>query len=297
MNLSKKLILFFSILITNLANATIYGDDSFTELYEVASPEVQQVASAVAVLIRQNSIKSDFSLRSRTLEMANVCLSERFVEQPVTGFCTGTLISPTHILTASHCYNGIESICATAKWVFNYKFSQTTSENIQLHPDDVYGCKSIVQGHYVNNFDYKIIELDRPVFNIEPAEVQYDPLDDQDKEFYSVTSPRGLPLKFSTGNLRSNQEPNYFVSNLDLKRGSSGGPVFSAKTHRLVGIVAQGDIDYVLNEDKFCNAYNICDEDGCRGEYATRVSQIPDLEAIVNQGFDEFAETYPNIGF
>ncbi len=92
---------------------------------------------------------------------------------------------------------------------------------------------------------------------------------------YSIHSPRGLPLKYSTGRVRETSGENSFVTTLDLLRGSSGAPVFDARTHKVIGLVANGDVDYELLMEPFCNVFKRCGEHECRGETLTRTSQIP----------------------
>lgn len=280
------------------AKATIYGENDLQDIYDVRDPAIQKLSESVAVLIHKNNIKPDGQFSSRQLTDAMVCTNEPFVSQPVTGTCTGTLISPKHILTASHCYNGIQSVCATSKWVFDYKFKDSNQEILSTSYDKIYSCKKIVQSSYLNNLDYLVIELDRSVQGVQPIEVDFEPLEKQfgtdirpqSVDFFSITSPRGLPLKYSKGHLRSNNDLNHFVTNIDLMRGSSGGPVFNAKNNKLAGIVAQGDHDYELQDEPFCNKFYTCTEDGCRGEYATRVSQIPNLKEIIEEGYNESLE-------
>jgi V8-like Glu-specific endopeptidase len=290
---------FFYFLILNFllsfnAQATIYGAEDFYEIFEVPNIQVQQLAESVAVLVKKNAINSDLSFRSRDLKQSMVCENEKFTNQQVLSQCTGTLISPKHILSASHCYSGLDSVCQDSKWVFDYKFKQTPHEQLVTSSDKIYSCKKIVKGSYSNNLDYVIIELDRFVTGVQPINVDYEKLKNQKDELFAITAPRGLPLKYSSGTLRSNIESNHFVTNIDLMRGSSGGPIFNSLNGKLVGVVAQGDHDYELQEAPFCNAFHRCEEAGCMGEYATRVSQIPELKDIIESGHSEFSNFLNN---
>lgn len=57
---------------------------------------------------------------------------------------------------------------------------------------------------------------------------------------YALGHPLGLPLKLSAGARILSVEDGTFRADLDTYTGSSGGPVFDADTHALVGIVVEG---------------------------------------------------------
>jgi hypothetical protein len=73
------------------------------------------------------------------------------------GFCTGTLITPTHVLTAGHCAEVIEG---------------PTSGTFQLG-DQIYGTANVVIHPDYNFFtlanDIAILQLDEPVLDVEPS--------------------------------------------------------------------------------------------------------------------------------
>ena len=65
-------------------------------------------ADATVVLMSPSDIDlsnpDDVQLDPDTLEeYATLCADERFVHQPVPGWCSGTLIGPDLVLTAGHC--------------------------------------------------------------------------------------------------------------------------------------------------------------------------------------------------
>lgn len=57
---------------------------------------------------------------------------------------------------------------------------------------------------------------------------------------YALGHPLGLPLKLSAGARILSVEGGTFRADLDTYTGSSGGPVFDADTHALLGIVVEG---------------------------------------------------------
>lgn len=86
-------------------------------------------------------------------------------EYPAVGIvanrCTGTLISPTHVLTAGHCYFKNGEPLPLEKWTFEVGGKVYTAKNWTVHPD--YDNSSPFQGH-----DLSIMELSEPVIGIDP---------------------------------------------------------------------------------------------------------------------------------
>lgn len=79
---------------------------------------------------------------------------------------------------------------------------------------------------------------------------------------YSLSHPLGLPLKLSAGARVLSVEDGTFRADLDTYTGSSGGPVFDADTHALVGIVVEGqpgEADFEPSPRRGCYVSNRID--------------------------------------
>lgn len=262
-----------TIFFLQVSQATIYGKNSLQDIIYTPAP-IAELSKSVAVLVNSFNLKKDYSFSSRVLLDSLVCEEESFTTQPVTSTCTGFLISDRHIMTASHCLNGLANLRTSAKWVFDYKYENSEDETLTFSDENVYTSMKTLGSSYINNLDYTIIELDRPVSGgRKPLNLNPRPEGLSTHYVFAISSPRGLPLKYSEGQIRS-VEQNHFITNIDLMRGSSGAPVFNDR-HEVIGIVASGDYDYETQEEPFCNKFKVCREEECRGEFATAIKDIP----------------------
>lgn len=83
----------------------------------------------------------------------------------------------------------------------------------------------------------------------------------------------GLPMKVAlNASMQGNTNPQFFYTSLDAFQGNSGSPVFQLDTHKVVGILVSGEIDYKWNGS--CNASTLCRIPYCNGEKAIRIEQI-----------------------
>lgn len=258
------------------AQATIYGEDNLTDVLLTADPQIIAISKSVATQVRSSTVVIDGLFLSRNLEHSLVCADERFVRQPISGTCTAFLIGPRHMMTASHCFNG-GNVCRDFRWVFDYVVENENQTGFIGKAQDVYSCKKVVAAAYKDQLDYAIFELDRDVVGRPFLTLDHKTQVAKHTKIYSIHSPRGLPLKHSVGFVRDNSGENHFTSAIDMMRGSSGAPILDATTHQVIGILAQGDVDYDLQTEPFCNRFKRCGEYECRGEDATRINRIPGI--------------------
>ena len=169
----------------------------------------------------------------------------------VNGGCTGTLISPTHVLTAGHCVeNGRGGFIADDEGTFTINGQTFRTVKVTAHPQ--YNPNDFGAG-----FDIAIMELQSPVSGVEPREIlRQSPVVGQMLTLVgfgeSGTSQNGSNNDF--GNKHVGQTPleqvtqNHLVWTLDNHNeantapGDSGGPAFVEIDGKLViaGVTSGG---------------------------------------------------------
>lgn len=283
----------------------IYGEDNRVEVHEATSQQ-QKMAQSAATMIPVSSLQSGFMgkisvsqkddlrkyLESMTSDGMPACKSERFLDQPTAGICSGFLIAPDLLVTAGHCVTD-EAACEENQWVFDYKvdrISKKAGNNIKK--EDIYSCKKILSQSLNTplNLDYALVQLDRKVKGREPLEIN----DGDDLKLFSklliIGSPSGLPLKVAGGAfVRENDHPTFFKANLDSFSGNSGSGVFDAKTGRVEGILVRGEQDYMIDWGNQCVRSYKCQDSSCQGEAVTRLTAIPEIgiQRVLLQAINE----------
>ncbi len=305
-----KLILISSILLSGQALAFIPMTTSLDEIIRKPVPKViygetddrlepaeaqfinyniENGKRATAALIHRYNLEEfdqDWTeLYGRSLEdKLNVCPDERFTEQLTVSNCSGILVGPNLLLTASHCVMGTDKdFCKHYRWVFDY-----TSESDFVPSQSVYKCSAVLEKVYNRSagIDWALIALDRIVEDRQPVNVNTSAKNPElDDTLVMMGYPSGLPLKITTNGKIREIYHNYIKTNFDSFTGNSGSPVFNQRTGDLEGVLIRGEEDYEYDRKSGCLRPAKCEKDGCLGEDITKVSAMYDLKKYIDQSF------------
>jgi hypothetical protein len=262
----------------------VYGTDNRQDVYAHPDATLRARAqqSTVTVMIPtalDTSNPDNITFTTPTLEVRrDLCPTERFLNDPTSGGCSGTLIDHDLVLTAGHCFATNQS-CDSARLVFNYY--RTSADTLRtVTSADVFSCAGVVVKRQSSS-DYAIVKLDRPAtprFTPAPVSLGNRPLA-AGQGVAVIGTPSSIPLKIDSGGTVRDARAgtlDYFVASTDTFAGNSGSGVYELGGYTQVGILVRGDTDYVPNGD--CNVVNVCPQTGCRGEDATYV--YPAIDAF-----------------
>ncbi|WP_141591636.1 trypsin-like serine protease [Myxococcus sp. AB056] len=270
----------------------VYGPDNRTDVYAYPASVLRTRAekSTVALMNPSDfnaSNPNNVTFNGSTLQSAyNLCSTQRFLNDPTSAFCSGTLIDDDLVLTAGHCITSA-SACANTRFVFNfYRTSATTLQTVTTA--DIFSCQSIVarqQGTVGGrNLDFAVVRLDRPATpRFEPAPIRPGntalPLN---TGVSVIGSGSGIPFKIDDGGWVRDARAgtlDYFVANTDTFGGNSGSGVYENNNVTVAGILVRGVTDYVSQGG--CNVVNQCTDTGCGGESITYVRPAIDAYCAV----------------
>ena len=261
----------------NYQERVIYGDDNRQEIYSLKDQNLKDLAKATLTLIPKKNISFDglghFEIAGETFgERYGMCSSERFVEQPGVGYCTGFLVAPDLVATAGHCI--VRNDCQRNYFVTGYAMESEGQFQTLRSAADVYECQSIIQRKVTDREDFALIRLDRPVLQTQPLELSAEEVQ-VGQEIFTIGNPSGLPTKLTDKAQVKDLGWNFFRTNLDTYGGNSGSPVFNASTRQVIGVLVRGTFDYKWDDQNQCNRSNLVSED-VGFEDVTQISFIRD---------------------
>ncbi len=269
----------------------IYGSDDRKDYFEASANQRLAADSTVALVdtgdLEPSADETTYNLPDDPIGREKAwCEDEPFYHQPAPAFCSGFLVAPDRIATAGHCIEGDPGDdCGSVSFVFgfNYPDGANAEPARRIPADNVYRCKSIVDGEFrvADRSDWRVLTVDRAVTGRTPLNVR--PADDSipyGTELTVIGHPVGLPTKIAdNAKLRDNGPSAYFVANLDTYGGNSGSAVFNSKSITggsplVEGILVRGEDDFEYDLQDRCYRSKKCADDGCRGEDVTRASEF-----------------------
>lgn len=267
---------------------SIYGEDNRQDINQYYSEIYQNIGKSVGAMIHDYfiyegfdndtqekfySIDSNYTLSDNGHR--SVCRDEKFAPQKVAAECTGFLIGPKTLITASHCVE-TKFHCENYKWVFDYNEGQD-----KISQDAVYSCSRVIKklsDEENFNYDVAVIELDREVVGRDPLTLSKNYQTQNLDELIIIGHPSGLPKKIADkGIVRYDINEFKFKAELDSFTGNSGSPVFDKKSGLVIGMLTQGERDYEFDVENNCLRPIVCQEGECAGETVMKSDAIEGL--------------------
>ncbi len=269
---------------------SIYGDDNRLDFF-AASADMQALSDSVVSFWKADSIDTlnpgGAKLKTTNFgDRMNLCPGEKFREQPIGAFCSGSLVGEDLVMTAGHCIKN-DTDCKNTKLVFGYAVKKEGTEAVTTMPSsEVYGCAKIVKrflggepgspnpAPQTLGPDFALIQLDRKVSGHKPFAIARPSTLKAGDGVFVIGHPVGLPLKVAGGaTVRDFSKSGYFVADLDTFGGNSGSPVFNARTKKIEGILVRGDTDF-QDSPAGCTTMATYTQTGGRGEDVTKISAL-----------------------
>ncbi len=269
---------------------SIYGEDNRKDFFEMA-PQFQALADSVVSFWKADKIETlnPGGVRLKTVnfgERLNLCPGEKFREQPIGAFCSGSLVGEDLVMTAGHCIKN-ETDCQNARMVFGFGVKRQGEAAVTALPAaEVYSCSRIVKRFLGGEpgssnptgqnlgADYALIKLDRKVPNHRPLPVNRGAKLKRGDGIFVIGHPVGLPVKLAGyATVRDFSKVGYFVADLDTFGGNSGSAVFNVKTKKIEGILVRGDEDF-LDSPAGCTTMATYEQTGGRGEDVTKIEVL-----------------------
>jgi len=250
--------------------------DSRIEIAQLSSKNeehinIRRVSESVGMIVERKNLfkisenRYQLNITNTLGTLYNLCQGEAFSEQMVVGKGTAFIIEENKMMTAAHVFQGPLKDYAI---VFGYRVinSLGTAES-SVSADDVYFPSQLIENN--SELDVTIFKTDRliarPILSYEKSSLLK-----KGSEIYMLGYPMGLPQKLAiNADISDDSNYQFFYTTLDSFQGNSGSPVFNLNSHKLIGILVSGMVDYELRGD--CYKSVSCRQPYCLGEKVIRI--------------------------
>lgn len=278
--------------------AVIYGADNRVDIYTVTDPNILKLAQGACIVVSTSEISNNgngtYTLSTSPWTFQSgfpLCADERFRGQLTIGFCSGFLVGDDIVVTAGHCADA--SSCGSTAFIFGFQqIDSTTPPLTVVSEDNVYFCSNIITQQLSGDFDYCVLELDRPVVGREPLPIRRSGSVADGDSLIVVGHPVAMPMKAAAGAIVQNANGSvpWFQTNTDTYGGNSGSLIANTSDWTVEGILVRGAPDFVV--DGSCTRSNTVPNTGNPGsglefeevsKTITFASFIPELVTSAGQ--------------
>lgn len=180
-----------------------------------------------------------------------------FKDEPAPGRGTGFLVRKNLFATAGHC------VCKRGTEELDLDWIKKMRIVFDFHINDKGICQQEFSKIYkidlnreiawkMGTSDWALFHLTKDVEDRKPLMIEEKKTQLKSKDaVYMLGHPSGLPLKYThSGKIKDVTHREFFTAQLDAFAGNSGSPIFDAITHKVIGILVNGQPDYSLDAKK-----------------------------------------------
>lgn len=237
--------------------AVVYGEDDRQDLYEARQPFVRLARENAIALIAPDQLEPEgdgsYAILAPTYaEVQSLCPGERFSGQVAAANCSGVLVAPDIVATASHCLAASEDgspDCSRSRYVRGYALTEAGAAPL-VPAAEVFDCAGVLgkvraPAGASCHYDVALVRLAREAPTTQSIVLRNQAVEAEDPVVV-IGFPAGLPVKIDEGarvvDAREATGDSFTLSS-DTFAVSSGSGVFD-RSGKLVGLFTRGRPDY-----------------------------------------------------
>lgn len=267
-------------LLGTLNSKSIYYTDQRKDYCDL--PIKQKILSrSIATLIRKNQLtfigtfegEKIYRIKKEILadRKDNICPDVRYYSSRVVGHCTAFLVNQNSLMTAGHCVGSLDPSAITyvaenVKVIFTIPkdemviINKKSNSEWTIKESQIFNISTIEKFNESHDdiFDYAIIKTSKSINQRFPLQIgnwkkvsSEKGYSKKEMKLFALGHPVGLTLKMAPGEVIYKSKDRFKLA-IDTFHGNSGSPVFSAKSHKVIGILVGGMDDFVFDKNRRC---------------------------------------------